>query len=95
MIDNPPAGVATETFSSARRKFACGHGPGYTLHTVNHRQLDASDFDVQNIASQAPTARDAPIKVASTEKVLTARNTQQRKRQVNMQEEQRATNSAA
>jgi hypothetical protein len=36
------------------------------LHTGNHRQLDASDIDMQNTASQATTAPDAPIKVAST-----------------------------
>ena len=66
MIDNRPAIDATEAFSSARSEFALGHGLGDTLHTGNHRQLDASGIDMQNIARQATTARNAPIKVTST-----------------------------
>jgi hypothetical protein len=65
VIDNRPANDATKPFSSVRSIFAFGDGLGDILHTENHRQLEASDIDVLNIANQAPAACDATIKIAS------------------------------
>jgi hypothetical protein len=64
--------------SQRKKKTRIGQWAGRytTQHTGNHRQLDASGNDMQNIARQATTARNAPIEVAPTARQHTGKTKQ-------------------
>ena len=87
MIENRPAIDATETFTAQEENshWAMQWAGRYTtLHTGNHRQLDASGNDMQHIASQATTARNAPNILAPIEVAPTARQHTGKTKQANI-----------